>query len=446
MSAPESEFLHTLFGSLHSQRVAYAIARDWENLPQSLGGSDLDILTGCEEDMRTVVRLAEKAAEQCNGRVLVKYQVELCAVSFGGRTDSGDWWGAHLDISVGNKYHGFFYFDPQSVIEGRVWDERGFYRVGFGVGVIAFMKELLANGKDRKNYYKMAREDFSASQASIEKAMLPYFGDAGFALVSDVLSNEFTPRQLANVHSKIYRALMFNFAKRHGMAALLGLKAGNYWRRICRILHPAGFFVAFAGTDGSGKSTVIGAIERPVYAMLHNKIVYRHLRPGLLPPLSRLMGKPHKEGPVMDPHSGTTPGTLLSLLRFCYYLLDYTLGYWVEIYPVIARHGCLVVCDRYYYEYLIDQRRLAVRLPLWLVKAARVLVPEPKTVFCLVGDPYEIHRRKPELAQDEVERQVNAWTAFAANEPRACLVTTTKDLRSTVDDVLLVLTERMSKR
>ena len=446
MKPAESKFLHALFSELNAQEVRYAIARDWECLPDSLGGSDLDILTGCEEDMHKVMRIAEEVSKKCNGRTLVKYLVELYAVSFGGRTDDGRWWGAHLDISVGNKYHGFFYFDPQKVIDRRVWDERGFFRVGFGVGVIAFMKELLANGRDRKDYYRRAREDFATSRTAIEEAMLPYFGADGFALVGDLLSTECTPRHLMDVHRRIYRALMVSFARRNGVLALLRLKAGNYWRRFGRVFRPAGCFVAFVGTDGAGKSTVIESIEHPVYSMLHAKTVYHHLRPGLLPPLSRLMGRPQSEVPVTDPHSGSQAGLVSSLFRFLYYLMDYILGYWVRIYPVIVRHGCLVVCDRYYYEYMVDQRRLAVRLPLWLVNVARVFVPEPKTVFCLVGDPEEIHRRKPELEPAEVARQVKAWTEFASKEPRAVAISTTKNLHSTVDDVLGELTERMAEK
>ena len=51
MQSPESEFLQLLFASLHRQGIKYAIAREWDSLPDSLGGSDLDILTGCEADM-----------------------------------------------------------------------------------------------------------------------------------------------------------------------------------------------------------------------------------------------------------------------------------------------------------------------------------------------------------------------------------------------------------
>lgn len=444
--AAETKFLQDLFSLLNESGIAYAVARDWDALPESLKGSDLDLLTGNEHDMRKVFDIAVLAAKRNGGKVLMKYLVEMFAVSFGGQTDDGEWWGAHLDISVGNKYRGFFYLDPKVVMESRIWDGKGFYKVGGNVGTIAFFKELMANGRDRKGYYELARKDYRECPSIVKSAMLPCFGEFGYKLVKKILSEKMDPKQLCAIHLNIFAEVKRNYRRKYGTIKYFACVWLNLWRRFLRLFTPPGYFVVFLGTDGSGKSSVIEAIREPIFKMLHYDIIYNHLRPNWLPSLSCLFGRPQKDGPVVHPHSGKVAGRISSLIRFFYYLVDYTLGYWIRIHVAQSKNGYLFVNDRYYYDYFVDQRRLAVNVPMWLVSFFAKIIPKPDLVICLVGDPQKIYMRKPETSLKEVTRQVSILERFASNIRNAKVVSSTIALSETVNSVLTHIVDGMSSR
>ena len=58
-----------------------------------------------------------------------------------------------------------------------------------------------------------------------------------------------------------------------------------------RLLKHPGFTIAFIGTDGSGKSTIINKISPILNQAFHKSIFYEHMRPNKLPSLAKLFGK-----------------------------------------------------------------------------------------------------------------------------------------------------------
>jgi len=69
---------------------------------------------------------------------------------------------------------------------------------------------------------------------------------------------------------------------------------GFQWSKVKRIFRPSGLVIAVLGTDGSGKSTIIRAIDPVLAAATHGALFVKHLRPGLLPPLARMKGKKNR--------------------------------------------------------------------------------------------------------------------------------------------------------
>ncbi|HEC05352.1 MAG TPA: hypothetical protein ENJ12_00740, partial [Thiolapillus brandeum] len=107
-----------------------------------------------------------------------------------------------------------------------------------------------------------------------------------------------------------------------------------------------GKFIVLVGPDGTGKTTVAQAIREMQgdrYAGIH----CFHWRPGLLPVPGRRTTAADT-GQAGAPPRDFKYGTMLSLLRFFYYLTDFVLGYWLEIRPRLRR-GELVIGERWYY-------------------------------------------------------------------------------------------------
>ncbi len=174
-----------------------------------------------------------------------------------------------------------------------------------------------------------------------------------------------------------------------------------------------GVFVAIVGPDGAGKSTLIGHLERELTGYFGRTAVF-HLMPGLF--RGRRGG-----GPVTDPHGKPPRSSFASLLKLVYYWLDYTLGFWIKVRPLLARSG-LVLFDRYYDDLLVDPRRYRYGGPLALARHLRKLIPRPDLWLVLDVPEEEILRRKREVPIEEIRRQRDGYRRLATELPDAVLL------------------------
>ena len=198
------------------------------------------------------------------------------------------------------------------------------------------------------------------------------------------------------------------------------------------------YTVVFLGTDGSGKSTIINEITPIIEKETGLKVRYEHMRPNYFPSLGVALGKRTKEeemayGPVVAPHATRPSGVVGSLFRLCYYLVDYTYGYFRKIYP---SRDVVWIFDRYYYDLFIDQKRARLSMPQWIIDMLGKIVPDPDVIICLGGDPKVIFERKPETNLDEVTRQMNALKQLCKKKGNAHWIDTTTEVGTTVYAVL----------
>ena len=237
-----------------------------------------------------------------------------------------------------------------------------------------------------------------------------WFGESGRGLVDQILTSKGDPESIAVLPS-LHRALERRFRSRHPLRYLAGLGLTTL-RRSRRFLKPTGLFVVVLGPDGSGKSTVsslvLGNLERAF-----RRTRKFHWRPGLLRKLGRI-AKPVAMEPAIPSQASKYRG-FVSLARFIYYWLDFVIGYWVVIYPAMARTG-LVIGERYFLDVLVTPARYGFAVPRPLMRATARLVPSPDLVILLKGEPEAIHLRKPELTADEItalmqlyEDEIQRW-------------------------------------
>ncbi len=435
-------FLKKFFSQLEDAQIKYCVLRNYETLPYSLNGSDIDILIDLE--CRTVaLKLIDELIKSENGVCIVKYRVDARILRFCGKNIC--WWGLPLDVFSNLHWRCYEYFPIQ-----QIWNSIEYHN-GIAVScqgdacLTAFIKEVLANGKDRKNYASKFYDYYVEKKIFYDAILQEFYGPEVANMWSDAILGRNGNCSLKVLSKKARRALFLKSIKEFDWKIIIE-KIFFFYLRYSRLFVKPGCSIAVLGTDGSGKSTIIKAIMPVIEKALHNPVRYEHMRPNMLPSIARLFGKQEKKGPVTNPHGSRPSGFLGSLFRISYYSLDYVLGYWAKVYPALVKRPTLFVFDRYFHDYYIDPRRGRICLPKWLIRFFGIFIPSPDIILCLGTDADLMHARKPELSMEEVKRQVKELRLLCDNNNRAVWIDTGCSVEDSVDSALKAITARMAAR
>jgi thymidylate kinase len=346
-------------------------------------------------------------------------------------------WGLTMDLHLDKiTYSSHTIFSNIIVWKNTVVNSRGIFVLDERIDVInCLLKESINNGlfkqKDVLRFQKLSIDVEFLSENLPSKNCLILIKLLHELFISDF--SEYSIKKAArNIQKNYSKGAMYYTSK------LLKLK---------RLIRPPGYSVAFMGTDGSGKSTLIQKITPKLLDTFHNAVYYEHLRPNYICSLAMLIGKetvPSMQS--LNPHGSKTSGFLVSLLRLCYYLVDYTVGFYTKIWVRKSFRSCIWIFDRFYYDFIIDPRRLRINLPNWILKIGLFLIPEPDLIICLGTNANTIHQRKPELPLEEVKRQVIELERFCRAHKRAVWIDTGVSIEKSSKEALVAIVEMMSRR
>ena len=213
-------------------------------------------------------------------------------------------------------------------------------------------------------------------------------------------------------------------------------------RRAARMLHPTGFMVAVLGPDGSGKSSVIERVLVDLAPVFRNTR-YMHLRP-------RLIGAGGGSiGAVTNPHALPVRGGVASWAKLAYFISDYTLGFVLRVWPLMAR-STLVAFDRYYHDLLVDPERYRYGGSMTLARWSAKCVPSPDMWVLLHAPADVLQARKREVPVDETERQRRAYFELLNRLPNATVVDASQNIAQVATEVecavLRFLEQRIESR
>lgn len=180
---------------------------------------------------------------------------------------------------------------------------------------------------------------------------------------------------------------------------------GHKMYLIRKVMNKAGIMVAFEGTDGSGKSTIINALPRVLGNSFPEDMQdYYHWRPGFIKKEKKVAdGQPIV---VTAPHAQKPYGRIKSFAKYMFFNMDYILGYWCKVRWQIAK-GHLVVFDRYYYDYYLDKLRYRLTISDFTLDFFKCLIPKPDLTLLLVGDAEVLYERKKEIPVEEIQKQID---------------------------------------
>lgn len=264
----------------------------------------------------------------------------------------------------------------------------------------AFVKCILLSllsGDDKKVLSRFSDSPWMFSTERTRTLSAQIFGmEASEALFRDLQQGESLQRHVSTLRRQAWKTALVRFHDFQGVIhSIIGERLAK------SIVQPRlAPIIAIVGPDGVGKSTLIDALARFLPDDLpYTRIIVKHWRPSLLPPLATLSGKPKPSSGVAIPprrHVGR-----FSSLRLLYYSIDYWLG-WLVVDRKKSTFNSLIIYDRHYVDFLLDPIRFGIRpgkLQAFMIR----LIPRPDFVFALIDDPKAIFSRKPELSMEEIQ-------------------------------------------
>lgn len=384
-----------------NKNAEYAVLRNFEGLPEKNNSRDIDIIIerkAYKEQKNALIALLEKH----NWRIITYLNSDRVVTWVCGCVDQD----SNVEIIQLD-----FFFNTSL----------------FGVRLIN-AKEFLANREFNGKIYHVNKDYEFLDKYMYDRAVGVQYPDK-YSHVKEAVRNS---KVVAKKLKKVYGVGTIDECDKHsGKRMLLHASIKNPFTTFGRFIKfeyhriknylcsNTGFSIGFTGPDGSGKTTVIDTIlERiaPVFKTAHK---YYHFRPALFGNLGEVAHsagiKKEVDRNYSDPHRGGKTGKFSSLLRLCYYTVDYIIGYFVKVKPV-TRITRVVVFDRYYTDIICDSRRSRIYLsPKFLYWWGKMFIPTLHYNILLTASSETILARKRELDEESI-RTINAKIDYLADK------------------------------
>jgi serine O-acetyltransferase len=207
--------------------------------------------------------------------------------------------------------------------------------------------------------------------------------------------------------------------------------------RMSSWFRPQGLLIACLGPQGSGKGSVIEALnEKPldVFENVHTM----ELRPGVMRAGTI---KPGRSARQREPRGRFT--TIVKLMMF---VVDYWLGYWLWIRPKLVR-STLVVSNRYFDDVLVDPRLYRIDRALVFARLLLRWVPRPELwlVFDIPSQALQA-RQGGELEEEEATRQRGEYRRLLRGHENVVVLDADQPLERVVAQAECAIASQLARR
>ena len=221
-------FLQQFFNTLNSQNIQYCVLRNYQSLPESTGGSDLDILIN-KKDVTKFMFLLETFIETSKLHLISVISDKQCPKYCISNVN----WGLQMDVFKGSVHFGKRELFSASILFNNTINYKGVQVLNPKVGVVlAFLKELLNNKTCNKKYIIELQNQFENQE--IEEQLLGQFKPQFHEYLNQHLN------QFGNEHLlELYRMTKDDFHRS---------KMTGFNNKLNRLFRQPGYTIAFLGT------------------------------------------------------------------------------------------------------------------------------------------------------------------------------------------------------
>lgn len=399
----EHSVLARLFSDLSGGAIAYAVLRNHEHLPFSVGARDIDVVVR-PDHLRKAIVIVVKLAKDFNLRFANHYADErMTQITLMRRLNEG-MFDLKIDFFTSSQALGI-----ELLSAGDMLTDLRFHN---GIPVVSemvllldkFLFHLVVGKPVHPKYDARFGRIVRGHQQGLERYLVSLLGRReAERLIRAMATDAASALEPLTPFKRLGLWLALSRRQRTGR---LSLMARFLWQRIRNRVRPHGLLLSVSGPDGSGKTTVIDlalAELRQLYG--ENGVRYHHFRPTVLPRIAEMA----KAGGALDkvdadyaqPHRAAPSGFAGSLVRLGYYAMDYLVGYVRLVHPALKDRR-IVLFDRYYHDMICDPGRSRIRLPDWCLRAVGRVLSLPRFSFFIRVAPEVARRRKQELSVEQI--------------------------------------------
>ena len=376
----------SLLFDLLNKRCNYAVLRNYELLPRECG-RDIDILIDRKDFFAERTMIIDFFVEK--GYKLFQYYKgsEMHSLVFAKVCD-GDVDLVSFDFLFSIYVRDLVLFNSKDVLAYRKYTGQIYIvREDFEFLSKYLYNRALKEGYPDK-YSNIQKITFEKYKNDISKVLIDIFGTEMLDYKDDDEKNII--RYCWNKHLATQIKSLFTY----------------FIATLSNVFCPQGISISFTGPDGVGKTTVIDKIILQLQNLYKNVPLF-HFRPLLIGNLGEVAHnvglKKEVDREYTKPHRGHKVGVISSLLRLCYYTIDYILGYYKLVKGKLFRRN-IVIFDRYYTDVICDSRRSRIFLNYkFLYWFGKVFIPRLDYNILLTARTETILGRKQELTREGIE-------------------------------------------
>lgn len=425
-----SDLFIAAFASLESAGVKTCILHGYEGYPGHIP-SDVDFVI-LPEDLSKIPAIFFKLPcllVQCLQHESTAYYYVLCS------TSSNDVpFFLHPDVSGDYRLSGCVFLTAEEIITSRR-RYKSFWIPSPDVEFAYYLIKKIAKGsideQQRNSLISLYQQDPGGCQKQIHRF---WSVKAAQELISAIKSNEWT---IVYTQSAWFRKDLLTKAFKKKPSGILVYWKDDFFRRVKRVCVRTGLHIVVLGADGSGKSSILEKVKADLAPAFRRTLLF-HLRPSLLKAR-------RNSGPVTNPHRLANYSVFMSLLKLCYFSMDYVFGYFVKIYSMLVR-STLVLFDRYYHDILVDPKRYRYGGPMWLARLVGKIIPKPDLFILLDAPPEVLQSRKQEVPFEETARQREAYLELVRGLENGVVVDASMPLDDVVAEVNRMILSFMAER
>jgi thymidylate kinase len=426
------QFITAAFGAWQRAGNPFVVLRNYENLPQATA-NDIDVLVEPDQ-RRQAEQVLIRTAGECGYKLHLRAEYATLALYFSAVESRSQ---IHFDLFAGFTWRGIPFLDSEPFLQSKIQRASFFVPHPAHESACNLLSSLVYTGKLKGKYQASISAGFSNHPETARTLLGKTYGS--------ILAKRIVDAAIAGRWAEIesLAGVVRATAVRRRLASrpfcTLTAAASDASRVVHRYFHPPGRAVVLCGPDGCGKSTVgPSVVDGLARTFSPDKGTQFHWKPAIFSARRQAT-----RGPSTTPHSKPPRNALISLVYFKIHWLEFFLGWHLRVRPKLFRGG-LVLIDRWYYDFFVDQRRYRLRVPNLMVRLGLAVLPKPDLVFLLDAPPEVLRQRKQEVPEVETRRQREAYLNLVQTLPNGVVVDASQPPDRVAGDICRKILERMA--